>query len=216
VTGPARAEAPSRSLPVPAVHLLLPDGWADWEPGYAIAGLRRWADVPVQTVGFAREPVTSMGGLRVLPDLALDELLTDPRRVRLFILPGGDLWESDFPAAVLDRVLTRLQEDGVPVAAICGATIAVARAGLLRGRRHTSNGAEYLARFAPGTTDPADYASTLATRDRGVITASGLGPVEFACEIFAELEVFSASELAEFLQLYKHGRMPDPSADPAA
>ncbi|HEX7242299.1 MAG TPA: DJ-1/PfpI family protein [Longimicrobiaceae bacterium] len=189
-----------------AVHLLLPEGMADWEPGLAVAGLRQWAGVPVRTVGFSRDPVTTMGGLRLLPDLALDELRTHPDAVRLLLLPGGDLWEGDYPAAPLESVLRALEAAGVPVAAICGATIAVARAGLLRGRRHTSNGAGYLERFAPGETAAADYLDALAARDRGVITASGLGPAEFAHEVFAELGVFSPAELTEFLEMYGRGQ----------
>ena len=199
-----------------AVYLLLPDGMADWEPGYAVAGLRHWANVPVRTVGFTQAPVTTMGGLRLLPDIALAELPASADAVRLFLLPGGDLWESDYPSSSLDPILRALDAANVPIAAICGATIPVARAGLLRGRRHTSNGADYLARFAPGMTSVADYVEGLATRDRRIITASGLGPVDFAHEIFAELGVFSPAELAEFLQLYKYGRSPHPSPGSAA
>ena len=199
-----------------AVYLLLPEGMADWEPGYAVAGLRHWAKVPVRTVGFTRDPITTMGGLRLLPDIEITELPADADAVRLFLLPGGDLWEGDYPSSSLEPALRTLDAANVPIAAICGATIAVARAGLLRGRRHTSNGADYLARFAPGTTVAADYVEELATRDGGMITASGLGPVEFAHEIFAELGVFSPAELAEFRELYKYGRMPHSSPGPAA
>jgi putative intracellular protease/amidase len=198
------------------VYLLLPEGMADWEPGYAVAGLRHWAKVPVRTVGFTQDPITTMGGLRLLPDITLEELPAGADAVRIFLLPGGDLWEGDYPSSSLDPVLRTLDAADVPIAAICGATIAVARAGLLRGRRHTSNGPDYLARFAPGTTVAADYVEELATRDRGMITASGLGPVEFAHEIFAELGVFSPAERAEFLKLYKYGRMPHPSPGSAA
>jgi len=196
--------------------MLVPEGLADWEPGYAVAGLRHWANVPVRTVGFSRDPVTTMGGVRVLPDLALDELRPTPDAVRLLILPGGDVWEGDYPAGRLEPVLHALNGAGVPVAAICGATIAVARAGLLRERRHTSNGPDYLPRFAPGATDPASYVDALAARDRGVITASGLGPVDFAHEIFAELGAFPAADLAAFVELYKHGRMPHAAPQPTA
>ena len=129
-------------MSAPAVHLLVPDGLADWEPGYAVAGLRNWAGQTVRAVGFTRDPVTTMGGLRILPDLALEEL--DAAEVRVLILPGGDLWAGDYPAAELEHSLRGMEAAGVPVAAICGATIAVARAGLLRDRRHASNGADYL------------------------------------------------------------------------
>src|SRR5688500_8755929 len=102
----------------PAVHVLVPEGLADWEPGYAVAGLRNWAKLRVHTVGFTRDPVTTMGGIRVLPDLALGELRPTREAVRLFLLPGGDLWEGDYPAAALEPVLHELAQAGVPVAAI--------------------------------------------------------------------------------------------------
>ena len=94
--------------------------------------------VPVRTVGFTQAPITTMGGLRLLPDIALAELPAGADAVRLFLLPGGDLWEGDYPSSSLEPVLRILDAANVPIAAICGATIAVARAGLLRGRRHTS------------------------------------------------------------------------------
>lgn len=53
-----------------AVHVLVFDGFADWEPAHALAELRRWGQRDVRSVGFTREVVTSMG-LRVLPDCEL-------------------------------------------------------------------------------------------------------------------------------------------------
>ena len=44
-----------------------------------------------------------------------------------------------------------------------------------------------------------------AVRDRGLITASGLGAVEFAREIFAELGVFPEGELELWYRLFKYG-----------
>jgi hypothetical protein len=48
----------------------------------------------------------------------------------------------------------------------------------------------------------------LAVRDRGIITASGLGAVDFAREIFAELELFSAADAALWFDMFKHGKLP--------
>jgi len=56
------------------------DTLADWEIGYATAHIRhhQWQREPgrysITTVGPTREPVTTMGGLRVTPDIALEEL----------------------------------------------------------------------------------------------------------------------------------------------
>src|SRR6476469_3681394 len=114
----------------PAVHLLVFEGFADWEPAYALAEVRRSGGLAVLTVGITTVPVPSMGGLRVVQDKALAAV--EPARGGLLILPGGDRWESeDYPRAPLEALLHRLEREGVPIAAICGATLAVARAGLL-------------------------------------------------------------------------------------
>jgi putative intracellular protease/amidase len=160
----------------------------------------------VVTVGYTTQPITSMGGLRVLPDLALADLR--PEQTRLLLLPGGDAWLEAEPPEGLATLLRTLETHAVPIAGICAATVALARAGLFRGRHHTSNGQAFLAQHAPGYQSPGLYVEALAVRDRGVISASGLGAVEFAREIFAELEVFGEGDLRLFEEMYRHGRQP--------
>ena len=190
----------------PAVHVLVFEGFADWEPAYALAELRRSGGLDVVTLGFTDAPVRSMGGLHVVPDQAIAGL--DIAAVRLLLLPGGDMWEGTYPRASLDAVLAALHARGVPIAAICGATLALARVGLLNDRAHTSNEQAYLTSMASEYTGAAQYVDELAVRDRRVITASGLGPTEFAREIFEELEVFTAEERPVWYHLFKHGRFP--------
>jgi transcriptional regulator GlxA family with amidase domain len=105
-------------------------------------------------------------------------------------------------------VIGVIEDALVPIAAICGATLAVARAGLLNERRHTSNTPGYLGAHLPDYCGVAEYDSALAVNDRGVITASGLGPVDFARAIFAELGVFSASDEQVWYEMHKHGQLP--------
>ena len=185
------------------VYFFVFDGFADWEAAYAIAELGRTRKAPVVTVSHTGEPVVSMGGLSVLPDADLADV--DPESVRILILPGGDQWESEPLDEALVGLLTKLTAARTPIAAICGATTAVARAGLLRGRKHTSNGLDYLKRHVPDYAAEADYMDTLAVRDRGLITASGLGALEFASEIFAELGTFPPDERATWYRLFKTG-----------
>src|SRR5262245_405916 len=133
------------------VHLFVFDGLSDWEPGFAVAGLNQ-PPAPgaaprfrVATVGATDAPVRTMGGLRVVPDGTLVRL--DPRGSAMLILPGGPAWEAgDNDAAV--AAARAFLDAGVPVAAICGATFGLARAGLLDDRRHTSNAREYRRRAA--------------------------------------------------------------------
>lgn len=193
-------------MPDKAVHLLVIEGFADWEPAHALAELRREGRYRVETVALTAEPVESMGGIRVLPSLRVDEV--NPADVAVFILPGGDGWETGVIEPALQATLERLDAAGVPIAAICAATTAIARVGLLKGRRHTSNGLEYLRAQVPGYDESANYVDVLAVRDRGLITASGLGSVEFAREIFEELNVFSAEDRALWAEMFRSGRLP--------
>jgi putative intracellular protease/amidase len=193
-------------LTSPAVHVLVFEGFADWEPAHALAELRRWGKKSVVVLGFEPDPVTSMGGLRIVPD----RKLSDVRRseVEILILPGGDFWESTYPQAELNRILVDLVVADVPVAAICAGTLAVARAGLLDARRHTSNSPGYIARHVPQYSGSALYEAVPAVTDRSVITASGLAPVDFARQIFKQLRVFSAADEELWFDMFKHGRLP--------
>ncbi len=191
--------------PDSAVYLLVVPGFADWEPAHALAELRRGGGYRVETVGLTREPVESMGGLRVLPTRTLAEV--EPGDVAVFILPGGDRWESQPLEAELVALLQRLDAHKVPLAAICGATVAIARAGLLRGRRHTSNGRSYLQEQAPEYRESERYVDAPAVRDGTLITASGLADVEFAREIMALLGVYSDADRQLWTEMFRSGRL---------
>jgi len=197
-------------MPERAVYLLVFDGFADWEPAHAVAELRRNGLYRVESVGLTAAPVESMGGIRVLPSTTVPEV--DPADVAVFILPGGDRWESLTVEPEIEQLLNRLDAERIPIAAICGATVAIGRVGLLRGRRHTSNGLDYLRSNVPGYAEAASYVDVPAVRDRGLITASGLADVEFARELFEELDVLSAEDRDVWATMFRSGRVPDGAA----
>jgi len=197
-------------MPEKAVYLLVFDGFADWEPAHAVAELRRTGHYRVEAAGLTAAAVESMGGIRVLPSTTVSEV--DPADVAVFILPGGDRWESLPVEPEIEHLLNRLDAEGVPIAAICGATVAIGRLGLLRGRRHTSNGLDYLRSNVPGYTEAANYVDVPAVRDRGLITASGLGDVEFARELFEELKVLGPDDRAVWATMFRSARLPEGAA----
>ncbi len=188
------------------IHLFLFDGFADWESGFAIAGLNTptFQCCPgrfrVRTAARTLEPIATMGGLRILPDLLLEELTPD--RSAMLILPGGSSWDAQENADAVEVARSFLGA-GVPVAAICGATAALARGGLLDHRRHTSNAPEYLA--ATGYSGGSHYEAAPAVTDGDLITAAGTAPVDFACHIFRRLEVFTPQVLESWYLLFKTG-----------
>jgi len=193
-------------MPDKAVCLLVVDGFADWEPAHAIAELRRHGHYHVESVGLTSAAVVSMGGLRVLPSTIVSDV--DPTNVAVFILPGGDRWEQAAVEPELEATLRRIDAGDVPIAAICAATVAISRLGLLRGRRHTSNGLDYLRSHVPGYAEADNYVEAPAVRDRKLITASGLGDVEFARELFEELNVLSAEDRSLWAQMFRSAKFP--------
>jgi putative intracellular protease/amidase len=194
-------------MPNKAVYLLVVEGFADWEPAHAVAELRRQGQFRVETVGLTPAPVRSMGGLTVVPSTTVGEVVASD--VAVFILPGGDRWETAPIEPELARLLERLDADQVPIAAICGATVAVTRLGLLRGRRHTSNGLAYLQSHVPSYSEATQYVDAPAVRDRKLITASGLADVEFARELFEELEVMTPDDRALWAQIFRTATIPE-------
>ncbi|MFJ9010764.1 type 1 glutamine amidotransferase family protein [Streptomyces canus] len=179
------------------VHLAVYDTYADWETGHATACLAR-AGYEIRTAGPSREPVTSIGGLRVQPACALDDVR--PSESSLLILPGADLWDAGDDLAPFARKAREFLDAGVPVAAICGATAGLAREGLLDDREHTSAVSFYLA--ATGYGGGERYVDTDAVTDRGLITAGPTEPVAFAREIFRLLGVYDGEVLDAWYRLF--------------
>ncbi|HEY1575571.1 MAG TPA: type 1 glutamine amidotransferase family protein [Terracidiphilus sp.] len=188
------------------VYLFVFDTMSDWEASFATSAINnpRFQKQPgryrVVTVGLTGEPVTTMGGLRILPDVALSEI--EPDHAAMLILPGGETWESCSNIEAIDLARVFFVE-GVPIAAICGATFALARAGVLDDFHHTSNSRDYL--VASGYRGGKFYCDVPAVRDEGVITASGVAPLEFAREIFKALDLYSPSVIDAWYALFKFG-----------
>lgn len=186
------------------VHLFVFDTLADWETGYAIAGINNPAlqtnpgRYQVQTVGLTAEPITTIGGVKILPDLTLEELETSA----MLILPGGEAWDEGKNSEIL-AISQRFLEMDIPVAAICGSTAGLARAGILDHKRHTSNAIEYLqATHYQGATL---YQNQPAVTDGNLITANSTAPIEFAYHIFQKLDLYKAEILDAWYGLFKTG-----------
>jgi len=202
------------------VHLAVFDTLADWQYGDAIAHIgghphrhRVPGRLDVKTVGATRDPIVSTAGVRILPDLTLDELA--PADSAMLILAGGDAWiplydlrAAPEPGVDMPDLLSAFGakarafvDAGVPVAAIGGATSGLARVGLLDDRAHTSDVLAFLERAGyRGAEHFRD--GERAVTDGDVITASGIAPVEFAREIFARLELFAPHVLDTWYRLY--------------
>jgi len=184
------------------IAVVLTDGFADWEAALLLAEARRTGGAEPVFVAAHAGPIRSMGGLPVGATLPIED--ADAARFRAVVIPGGTRWEEDGIETV-PRFLKRAHEEGCLIGAICAGTIPLARSGLLHHRSHTSNGHDYLAKHVPGFDEGASYDNELCVRDGSIVTASGLGYVEFAAEMLEALDILSDDHAAQWFELFKRG-----------
>jgi transcriptional regulator GlxA family with amidase domain len=188
------------------VYFVVFDGFADWQAALALCEVRRPGDWRVATVGFTRKPVRSMAGLLVQPELSLAGL--DSARAALVIVPGGHLWQRGEGAAAV-AAIRHLHGAGAVIAGIDSGVLALARAALLDGCRHTGNWVGQIEGQVSGYSGSAQYdASVLAVSDGGTITASHLGAVEFAREVIRTLDLYGPRDREHWYRLFKHAELP--------
>lgn len=121
-----------------------------------------------------------------------DEVTTESSAV--LIVVGGDTWQDLKHQPIIEKVKEWL-DAGANVAAICGATAALADAGIFDTRPHTSNTLEYLKMVAPNYKGDAYYRDEKAVMDNNLVTANSAGSLLFARYILARLDVFSDEAL---------------------
>ena len=191
------------------VYIYIFDTLADWEIRYVTAELnsKRFfkkdaPNISVKTVSITKEPVKSMGGLNIIPDCVIDDIIIDKNTV--LILPGGDTWDNQKHKAIID-IATKLISIGSIVCAICGATVALANAGLLDNRPHTSNGVGFLEIFSSNYKGKEFYVDSPSVADNNLITASGTGNLLWTKQIIQCLNVFEAETLEAWYSYYRTG-----------
>lgn len=189
------------------VYMYVFDTMSDWEVGYLTAELNTGRyfkkgvePLKIVTVGNNKNPITTMGGLKVLPDITVDEC--NLKSKDLLILPGGETWISKGNELVLSKAKEALEE-GCIVAAICGATLALAKEGFLDNRNHTSNDLGFLKMVVPSYLGEKNYKAEASVRDENLITASGIAPLEFTVDVLKAMDVFEEQALNSWLNLYK-------------
>jgi len=186
-------------------YMIVFDGFADWQAAHACSMIRDREGFSLRTASPSGRSVTSWGGLRVKPDLEIDEIRAGD--ACMLIVPGGSIWEEGQPEAVTAALRTFRAAD-IPVAAIGSGTLTLARAGLLGSTRHTSEGLFYLKKHVPEYRDDAYYVNVLGVSDNGLITANGAGEVEFAHEIIKALDLLDEPDRRAWFRLFKEGVIP--------
>jgi putative intracellular protease/amidase len=189
------------------VYIYILNTLADWEIGYLTAELNsgRYLDkkrppVELIKIGNTTEPIKTMGGITITPDENIDNIKFEEDD--LLILPGADTWTEEENKKIIDIVSSIINEK-VIIAAVCGATVALANKGILNNRKHTSNDIEFLKMFCPEYTGENFYLNQPAVTDDNLITSSGIAPLEFSYEILKRTNLMKTETLEAWYQLYK-------------
>ncbi len=185
------------------------DTMADWEHGYlmqvlSLQNMLKEPKVSFKTVGRTKNSIRTASGITLVPDISLDEL--DVTTVAALVLIGGDTWQEKEQADIL-KLASELLQQGILVAAICGATLGLADLGLLNERPHTSNASFFLSEMSQNYKGQDYYQEATAVRDGCLITASSAGSLLWARYIIEYLNLYSEKTVEAWFKYFSTGQV---------
>jgi len=189
------------------VFLYVLNTLSDWEIGYLTSEINsgRYFNninqkINIIKVSSTTDSIYTMGGIEITPDNSIADITF--KSGNILILPGGDTWLDKCNEDIVNMVPGLLKEN-VLVAAICGATVALAHRGILNNKKHTSNDKAYLKATCPCYTGEGLYINAPAVVDNNLITATGLAPIDFSYEVFKKMNAMKVNTLEAWYHLYK-------------
>jgi len=195
------------------IIFVLLNNFADWEAAQTAvclnAGVKpgRPLKYITKTLSLTKEPITSIGGFRLLPDYDVHTL---PEDCAGLVLVGGDNnWFSSEAESLIPLVEKMIRENKL-VAGICNASVFLGKHGFLNNVMHTSNTLDYLKTLAGEKyTGDAHYIAKQAVRDGNIVTANGTAQLEFCREILYALDADEPEIIEESYSFYKNGFLPN-------
>lgn len=190
------------------ILFVLLNDFADWEGAYIAPSLNCGVEpgsenkYVVKTISLTKDPVTSCGGFKVLPDYDINDIPADYAGL---VLIGGTKWFSPEAQLLLPLVKAAVESKRL-VAGICNASVFLGMHGFLNTVNHTSNALEYIKACAGATyTGECHYIDEAAVRDGNIVTANGLSALEFCREILYALEADVPKKIEKSYRMYKTG-----------
>lgn len=148
------------------------------------------------------EPITAIGGFRVLPDYSFENM---PDDFAALILIGGYGWLTSIADKVVPIVKKALDSKKI-VGAICNGASFMAKSGFLNNVKHTGNGLEQLRLWGGDNyTNNDGYVHQQAVSDGDIVTANGSGVLEFTKELLLLLANDTPERIEMYYQFNKQG-----------
>ncbi len=176
--------------------------WADWELAYISSAVNMLGQGKFEnkTVSLSKNAVTSIGGIKCLPDYDLQHIPSDYAAV---ILIGGMSWHSE-TALQVKPLAESCIESGKVLGAICDACRFLGSIGALNNAKHTANDLNELKQYAVYTNEQG-FIHKQAVSDNNIVTANGTATLEFAHEILRALSVTDEEQIKGWYDFHKLG-----------
>ena len=153
-----------------------------------------------KTVSLSKDAVTSIGGVKCLPDYDLQSVPSD---YDALILIGGMSWHNE-NAMQIKPLINDCINNGKVLGAICDACRFLGSVGALNGAKHTANDLNELKQYSAYTNEQG-FVHRQAVSDNKIITANGTAALEFAQEILKALSVASDEQIKGWYDFHKLG-----------
>lgn len=190
------------------VLFIILNDYADWESSFLSTSLKSGVMpgseikyIP-KTVAPTLDEVRTTGGFRTLPDYSFQTMPTD---YAALILIGGMQWNSPEAEQVVPLVQDALQR-GKIIGAICNAASFMCSHGFLNNVKHTGNTLAQLKLWGGERyTNEAGYEEKQAVSDKNIVTANGIGYLEFTRELLLLLQAETPEKINATYDFYKNG-----------
>ena len=190
------------------VLFILLNEYTDWEGAFLSTALHvgvipgSEVKYEVHTVAPTSDAVRSIGGFRTLPDYSFGNM---PEDYAALVLIGGNRWDSPEAELAVPLVQGAL-DSGKIVGAICNGASFLCSHGFLNSVKHTGNGLDQLKKWGVEKyTNEAAYVEAQAVSDKNIVTANGVGHLEFTREMLLLLKANTPENIASWYDFYKNG-----------
>lgn len=190
------------------VLFIILNEYADWESSFLStslnSGVMPGSEIKYipKTVAPTMDEVRTTGGFRTLPDYSFQTMPTD---YAALILIGGMQWNSPEAEQVVPLVQDALQR-GKIIGAICNAASFMCSHGFLNNVKHTGNTLSQLKLWGGERyTNEAGYEEKQAVSDKKIVTANGIGYLEFTRELLLLLQAETPEKINATYDFYKNG-----------
>jgi thiJ/pfpI family protein len=184
------------------------DEFADWEAAFLSSALNDKNITKNYITNFAsidKNLKKSMGNLKVLPDLTLEEI--DENDVDGLVLIGGRTWRSqteETNSKIVELVKKFKNNSDKVVGAICDAAYFLATNGLLNDRKHTVNSFDEI-KDNLNYTNAKNFVEMESVIDGNLVTAKGDSSIHFAKNVMIALGDIPEKNVNLFFDIYTIG-----------